>query len=395
MRCGRRWRKSTTAMLALAEGNRERPGALHKPHGLFWWVWPTGPMGQTGWDMLRQAFGGHAELSESRRRATFTNGAEIWVKSSDHEDGLRGAGLDGVALTECRDMRGRIWGEIIRPSVMERAGWALFESTPRGMNWFYALERDARARDDWDVFHFTSFDNPSIPREELEQTRRDMSERMFLQEIMAEYMKDGAYFQRPDEWATIEAPDMPEQHRDPILDNNGKETGEFTYHDIFGGLDWGKENDFTVIGIACRQCNRIVDWDRFNQIDWAFQRARIKQYHDKWSVREWLPERNSIGSPNIEALRDMDITIAIGPDNEYGWQMSAPNKADLIEGLHMGLLDGFRIPREWRDEFAAFEITTRPIGPAKFSAPEGIHDDCVIAAALVYRQLSYGLQVFM
>src|SRR3990167_5739677 len=79
LNCGRRWRKSSTVLIALIRAAEARPG------GLYWWVWPTFPMARTGWTMLYSATAAHAETWESTHHIRLRNGAEIWLKSADHE----------------------------------------------------------------------------------------------------------------------------------------------------------------------------------------------------------------------------------------------------------------------------------------------------------------------
>lgn len=367
-------------MLAMVKGNAERRGALLNPSGRYWWIWPTGPMGQTGWDMLRTTVAGKWEISESRRRVIAPNGAEIWVKSSDHEDGLRGAGLDGVAFAECREMRGRVWHEVIRPALADRKGWALFETTPRGFDWFHDLETHARAHPEqgWAAWHFSSYDNPELDPKELDAAKTAMTERMYQQEILAQYLTDGAYFQNIDECATVKAPHTPGQHLG---------------HSFGLGLDWGKSNDFTVITVICRECSQVVDWLSFNQIDYTFQRARVKSVADKWPGVRILPERNSIGQPNIEMLREMGLLVEIGPDGDYGYNTTASSKAAIIEALALALAQKqLAVPEDYASELRAFEIETRPIGVPKFGAPQGQHDDKVMSLALAWRVAAGGVQ---
>lgn len=380
LRCGRRWRKSSTAMQALVHGTKALPGAELKPGGRYWWVWPTGPMGQTGWDMLREVCAGRWDVSESRRRVTAPNGAEIWVKSSDHEDGLRGAGLDGVAFAECREMRGRVWHEVIRPALADRKGWALFESTPRGMDWFYDLDEYAGRHEGWAHWHFSSYDNPTLDPLELDAAKTTMTERMFEQEIMALYLTDGAYFQNVDACCTVTEPDEPHEHKG---------------HTIVMGVDWGQSNDWTVLTLICRECARVVDWARFNQIDFIYQRARLVEYAKRWNVRHILPERNSIGVPNIEMLLAADhLPIENGPDDKPGFYTTAASKAMLIEGLALAFSKTeLAAPVDYAGEMRAFEIETRPTAPPKFSAPDNQHDDMVISLALAWYMAANGVEL--
>jgi hypothetical protein len=85
--------------------------------------------------------------------------------------------------------------------------------------------------------------------------------------------------------------------------------------------------DYTVLTIACRDCNRVVAWDRFNQIDYTYQRARIIDLCRRWSLSWLLPERNSIGQPNIEALRNDGVNVT-------PFDTTNSSKADIMSNMH-------------------------------------------------------------
>ena len=54
---------------------------------------------------------------------------------ADDPDALRGVGLDGVVLDEAAFMKEEAWVNGIRPALSDRQGWAMFLTTPCGMNW--------------------------------------------------------------------------------------------------------------------------------------------------------------------------------------------------------------------------------------------------------------------
>jgi hypothetical protein len=226
MNCGRRWRKSTTAEIQLIKRAEEKPG-------LYWWVWPNFTVGETGWNMLRSTCFGFAEISEFRRRVVLGNGSEIWVKSADNEDSLRSAGLDGVAFAECREIRERVWSEIIRPALSDRKGWALFESTPRGHNWFYKLYCYAEAAPDWACWTKTTYDNPDIDPAEIDAARLVMSEAEFEQEYLAKFLAGaGVAFPEFSEDRHVIAPlELP------------------AHWPALRGVDWGRESPFACAWI--------------------------------------------------------------------------------------------------------------------------------------------------
>jgi hypothetical protein len=97
-----------------------------------------------------------------------------------------------------------------------------------------------------------------------------------------------------------------------------------------------------------------------------------------------LPERNSIGAPNIEMLIAAGLTVERGPDNAAGFNTTSATKAELIHRLATGIEKlELRAPKEYADELRAYEVTVTTTNP-KFSAPSGQHDDRVISLALAW-----------
>ena len=73
-----------------------------------------------------------ASINESELRVDLPGGARVRLYGADNPDRLRGMYLDGVVLDEYADMRPSVWGEIIRPMLADRAGWATFIGTQIG-----------------------------------------------------------------------------------------------------------------------------------------------------------------------------------------------------------------------------------------------------------------------
>ena len=176
--------------------------------GVAWWVAPTYRMAQVGWDLIAgmaRQLGGLAELRYGDQQVKLINGGRIMIRSADEPDRLRGVGLDLVVVDEAAHMRdlNMLWEQILRPTLADRQGRALFISTPCGMNAFYDLfRRGADGTPGWTSFQFPSWDNPHLPAEEVEAMRQQMPALVFRQECAAEFVQvEGALFRR--EWFTI------------------------------------------------------------------------------------------------------------------------------------------------------------------------------------------------
>ena len=143
------------------------------------------------WNMLKELLQG-TDLIEQTHENTATmklvNGRRISLKGSDRPDTLRGVGLAYVVLDEYASMKVEVWEQIIRPTLSDVKGGALFIGTPAGKNHFYDLFLEAENDEYWEAFQFTSIDNPLIDPEEVEVARRTMSTQAFRQEFEASFV---------------------------------------------------------------------------------------------------------------------------------------------------------------------------------------------------------------
>jgi len=133
-----------------------------------------------GQDLIIQAYENTAVL-------TLINGRKIYLKGSDRPETLRGTGISYVVLDEYASMKPVVWEQIIRPSLADVQGRALFIGTPAGKNHFFDLYNDAGDDDEWDRFQFKSIDNPFLPATEIKASKKNMSTMSFRQEFEASF----------------------------------------------------------------------------------------------------------------------------------------------------------------------------------------------------------------
>lgn len=158
------------------------------------------------WGMLKEL--GHeviASAHENTAVLTLVNGRKIYLKGSDRPDTLRGVGLAFVVLDEFADMRPQVWEQILRPALADVQGGALFIGTPKGRNTFYELYKlgESGRNEEWTAFHYTSYDNPLIPKKEIEAAKESMSSFAFRQEFMSSFEAASRDLFKP-EWIQYE-----------------------------------------------------------------------------------------------------------------------------------------------------------------------------------------------
>jgi hypothetical protein len=103
---------------------------------------------------------------------------------SDNPDSLRGIYLDGAVLDEYAQCDPIVWGQIIRPALSDRQGWALFLGTPCGKNAFYERYMKAKVNPSWFTMLLRADQSGIIPEAELAEMRADMTEDEYEQELL-------------------------------------------------------------------------------------------------------------------------------------------------------------------------------------------------------------------
>jgi phage terminase large subunit len=204
--CGRRFGKSYLAAWLLIIK------ALQSKEKDVFYVAPTFQQAKDIlWSILKE-IGQDVIKSTHENTATITliNDRKIYLKGSDRPDTLRGVGLSFVVLDEYASMKPEVWEMILRPTLADVKGEALFIGTPAGKNHFHKLWLDAKLKEneeDWEAFQFTSTANNFIDPKEVEAAKRTMSTQAFRQEFEATFESfSGGIFK--EEWVQYAEEDV-------------------------------------------------------------------------------------------------------------------------------------------------------------------------------------------
>lgn len=132
------------------------------------------------------------KINEGDLSITLPTGATIRIFGADNPDSLRGLYFDGVIIDEVAQIKPELWGEILRPALADRRGWAVFIGTPKGVNLFSqmydkALQMQAEGDPDWLALLYSVEQTKVIPPNELEALRKEMSENEFRQEFLCDF----------------------------------------------------------------------------------------------------------------------------------------------------------------------------------------------------------------
>lgn len=126
-------------------------------------------------------------VNEQELTILLKNGSTISLKGADNYDSLRGVGLDYLVMDEFADINPDAFYEVLRPTLADREGGALFIGTPKGKNWAYDMFCNQEHDPDWKSFQYTTVEGGNVKPEEIEAARRTLDERTFRQEFMASW----------------------------------------------------------------------------------------------------------------------------------------------------------------------------------------------------------------
>lgn len=136
------------------------------------------------WDYLKRfAEPGTVSSNEAELTVDLINGAKIRLFGADNADAIRGLGFDGIYMDEFGDFKPSVWGNVIRPALSDRQGWAVFGGTPKGKNQFWEIRETAkRIADEWFLLELPASRSGLLPDGELSAARAQLSRDQFDQE---------------------------------------------------------------------------------------------------------------------------------------------------------------------------------------------------------------------
>lgn len=275
--CGRRFGKTTLAIEEI------KGKALSKPQRIAY-VAPTYQQARDiAWEQLKNELRPIIlNVNESRLelKVKTLKGEEslIVLRGWESIETLRGQQYDFIVIDEIASMRNfwSNWQEVIRPTLTDTKGEALFISTPKGFNHFYDLYNKEAEDSDFKSYHFTTYDNPFIPVEEIDKAKLELTEDRFAQEYLADFRKtEGLVYKEFD--------------RNKHLFDDAALSGIISI-DYFAGIDFGFTNPAAVIMI---------------------KRDRDDNY---WVTREWY-KRGSTDAQTAEFVSQCGFNT-VYPDPE-------------------------------------------------------------------------------
>ena len=347
--------------------------AIVNPAKVFWYVCPTQKQAKDiVWkapDMLNQYVPPFAIEKKNEIELTlyFKNKSQIQIKGADEPDSLRGPNPYGVALDEYAQMKKEVYDEVLRPVLIANNGWCWFVGTPKGKNDFYHKFKYAESNPkDWQAILLRADETNILSQAQLEEAKSTMVQSAFSQEFLCEFLENsGNIFRRIRENISgkLEEPKRSRQYK--------------------MGVDLARVLDFTVITVVDRHTHELVYFDRFNQIDWQLQKARIEAVARRYNNATITIDSTGVGDPIAEDLRKLGLII-------QDVKFTSISKKNIIENLAIMIeQDRIKYPEipVLIKELEEFTYELLPSGQVRYTAPEGLHDDCVCSLALACWQI--------
>ena len=158
-----------------------------------WYVAPTYRQAkQICWNELKERLIEHKwvkTINNSDLTIILKNNSSITLRGADNEQSLRGVGLNFLVMDEFADIHKEAWYEVLRPTLSDTGGHALFCGSPRGFgNWSYELFKQGESNKDWQSFKYTTLEGGQVSSEEIEQAKQDLDVRTFQQEYEATFV---------------------------------------------------------------------------------------------------------------------------------------------------------------------------------------------------------------
>jgi hypothetical protein len=308
------------------------------------------------------------KVQRAERHVILKGNRNIWFKSADNPDSLRSQGLKVLWVDEGAQIAEGAWTLALRASLMDQKGIAFFTGTPRGHNWYFRLWTRGQdpSQTDYKSWSFPSISNPYLDPAEIVSFARDMPELAYRQEVLGQFLEDvGSVFRGVDR--IVQGSFKPfERNKQYVM-----------------GVDLAKLEDFTVLCVLDMD-GHLCAFDRFSELDWVFQRKRIVQLAQRYNARLLL-DSTGIGDPVCDELFRENVRL-----DRYKFTNST--KKDLVENLSIMIETGrLTIPQipELINELKLYGYKTTASGNVQYGAPEGYHDDCVVALALAAWQLKH------
>ena len=374
--------------------------AWNREQALLWWCAPVYKQAQIAFKLIGNLlppgrFRKRSSAGEMTYELLYTDGrvrSIIDFRSAERPESLRGEGVHGAVVDEAGYWKRDAFVSVMT-TLTRTKGKLRIISTPKGRNWFWEewckgwFPEQRKKNPEYWSYQLPTFLNPFITPEAIETLRRNFTDKQFRQEILAEFLEDGAgVFSNVKGSQKVKLLDYPVAGRRYVL-----------------GIDWAKQDDYTVFIIMDLDLRRVVHIQRHQGLDWNVNIDKAIRLAKTWNRASIIMDSTGVGDVPF------DTVAATYPMCEgYSIYNNEP-KVALIQRLQLALERGeIQLPittnlsdesvgyrpdedptgakaelaQVLENELMMYTSTVTRTGKFQYSAPEGYHDDTVIALAL-------------
>lgn len=303
-------------------------------------------------------------INGTELKIEMVNGSIIQLVPAD-EFSERGVGTNpiGVVFSEYSVTSSKAWN-YLRPIVLANNGWVIFNFTPRGLNHAADILQIAKNNPaEWYSEVLSITDTKILSEDQINNERREgMPEDLIQQEYYCKFIEGGAnFFKRVDEnvWT----------------DENWKPK-ELAQYQI--GVDLAKFHDYTVITQFDLNSFHVLKQERFNQMDYNLQKAKIENIYLKSNMGRVIIDSTGVGEPVYDDLYARGINVE-------PFRFNMKSRMDLLRNLQIKLeQDRIKLPNDevLLNELKSMQYALSPSGNLTVQVPSGLHDDCIMSLAM-------------
>lgn len=300
------------------------------------------------------------------------NKSYIDFRSATRPESLEGFDYDYIVLNEAGIIlrNHNLWYNSIYP--MSAKAIVKVIGTPKGKNLFHKLFYKSHYT--YKSYSYNCYDSPYWKDNLLQDIQATVPDIIWRQEYLAEFVAEANNV-----FCNYTRCILPESELNDIA--NIQAGGQYVM-----GIDLAKYRDYTVIYIADSTNNIIVKQYRWNNLDWVTQKNKIIDIWTKYNCPTAIIDSTGVGDPIFDDL------ISYGNmHNLVSYKFHKSSKLQLIQSLILAIENEYiKFPKypELINELEVFEYKLTATGHYQYSAPSGMHDDCVIALALTWHGLN-------
>src|SRR5262245_35913274 len=360
--------------------------AIQEPDSILWWcglTWKSASM-RRAWRLLKRytqplVEAGLAEVHEVEKTIYLPHHCEIWMRSAENEESLAGEGIRGVVIDEFSLMSESVWTTYLYQTLLDYQGWALFMGVPRGFGWSAQIFQNGvdNKNADWHSWQLSTLEaNPFITPEAIEQMRRNLTNRLFRQEILAEILPEGGSV------LPITTCVIPCEEKEPGRITSLEQSGPLPYHQYIVSCDWARDKDYTVMIVWDATVRRMVEMIRMSKIQYTAQIGVLKGLNKKW--RPYTVPSEETGNMYLhETLLESEVPVQIFKTTNKSKNEAVLAFALALEQQECWCFDHPRV----KEEFSGFMAHALPGGGISYAGAKGVHDDIPMSSVIGWSRL--------